>query len=87
MTTKTAIVRARVTPSVKLGAQKVLFKLGLSVSDAISLLLVQIDIKQSLPFAIEIPNKETRKVLDDCEKGIGLNKCKNIDDLFDQLGI
>jgi DNA-damage-inducible protein J len=87
MTTKTAVVRARVTPNVKLGAQKVLFKLGLSISDAISLLLVQIDIKQSLPFAIEMPNKKTREVLDECEKGIGLNKCKNVNDLFEQLGI
>jgi DNA-damage-inducible protein J len=87
MTTKTAIVRARVRPKVKAGAEKVLDKLGLSVSDAINLLLIQITIKKALPFGIEIPNAETRKVLDECEQGIGLNKCKDIDDFFNQLGI
>lgn len=33
------------------------------------------------------PNKKTRKVLDDCEKGIGLHKCKDINDFYKQLGI
>jgi DNA-damage-inducible protein J len=87
MTTKTSIVRARVTPNIKLGAQKVLCKLGLSVSDAINLLLIQIDMKKALPFAIEIPNKETRQVLAECEKKVGLSKCKNTNDFFNQLGI
>jgi addiction module antitoxin, RelB/DinJ family len=87
MTTKTEIVRARVTPSIKLGAQKVLFKLGLSVSDAINLLLVQIDMKKALPFAIEMPNEKTCKVLDECERGVGLKKCKDAKDFFNQLRI
>ena len=87
MKTKTAIVRARVTPSIKLGAQRVLCKLGLSVSDAINLLLIQIDMKKALPFIVEMPNKETRQVLDESKRGIGLNKCKNVDDFFNQLGI
>lgn len=87
MVTKTAIVRARVKPNTKAGAQKVLNKLGLSISDAINLLLVQIQIKQALPFDIEIPNAETRKILAECERGIGLNGCKDINDFYKQLGI
>jgi len=48
MTTKIAVVRARVIPNIKLGAQKVLCKLGLSISDAINLLLIQADMKKVL---------------------------------------
>jgi DNA-damage-inducible protein J len=87
MTTKTAIVRARVTPNVKLGAQKVLDKLGLSISDAINLLLVQIDMKKALPFSLEMPNQEKFQVLDKHEQETSSNKYKNADDFFDQLGI
>lgn len=86
-TTKTAIVRARVKPNIKAGAEKVLKKLGLSVSETINLLLVQIDLRKALPFDVEIPNEETRKVLDECERGIGLKKCKDINDFFNQMGI
>jgi antitoxin component of RelBE/YafQ-DinJ toxin-antitoxin module len=49
--------------------------------------LVQTDMKKGLPFVVEIPNKETCQVLNECEQGIGLNKCKNADDFFTQLGI
>jgi len=87
MATRTSIVRARVKPNIKIGAQKVLDRLGLSISDSINLLLVQIQIKQALPFDIEVPNATTRKTLDECEQNIGLNKCKNKSDFYKQLGI
>jgi DNA-damage-inducible protein J len=87
MTIKTAIVRARVTPSIKLGAQKVLDKLGLSISDAINLLLVQIDIKKALPFSLEMPNQEKFQVLGKYEQEVGSSRRKNADDFFEQLGI
>jgi len=87
MTAKTAIVRARVRPDIKAGAQNILDKLGLTISETINLLLVQIKMKKALPFSVQIPNEETRKVLEDSEKGIGLNKCKDVDDFYNQLGI
>ena len=34
-----------------------------------------------------IPNAETRKVIEEIEKGKGLKKSKSLDDLFDKLGI
>ena len=34
-----------------------------------------------------IPNEETKKAIEDSEKGIGLTYCKDIDDLFKKLGI
>jgi DNA-damage-inducible protein J len=87
MSVKTEVVRARVKPETKFGAQGVLDKLGLTISDAINLLLVQIKMKQALPFDVQIPNKETRRALEQSEKGIGLTSCKNVEDLYQQLGI
>ncbi len=87
MATKTEIVRARVNPRTKIGAERVLKPLGLTVSEAINLLLVQIQLRKALPFEISMPNKETKKTLEDADKGIGLVKCKDRDDLFKQLGI
>lgn len=35
----------------------------------------------------EIPNAETRKVLEETDDGIGLVECKNIEDLFNKIGL
>jgi len=87
MSIKTQVVRARVAPKTKADAERVLRKLGLTISEAINLLLVQIELKKELPFRVNIPNAETRKVLEETDKGIGLIKCKDADDFFGQLGI
>ena len=44
------VVRARIDRDVKAEAAKVLAEMGLSVSDAIRLLLVRVAVKQALPF-------------------------------------
>jgi DNA-damage-inducible protein J len=86
-TTRTAIVRARVRPKVKAGAQEILDDLGLSISEAINLLLVQITVQKALPFLVEMPNKKTRMLLDKCEQGKGMRKCKGLKDFYEQLGL
>ena len=35
----------------------------------------------------KMPNKKTRKVLDNADKNIGLIKYKSVDDMFKALGI
>jgi DNA-damage-inducible protein J len=87
MSVKTEVVRARVKLETKIGAQTVLDKLGLTISDAINLLLVQIKMQQALPFNIQIPNRATRKALKQSEKGKGLTVCKDTDELYQKLGI
>ena len=54
------VVRARIDGQVKERAAKVLADMGLSVSDAIRLLLVRVAAEQALPFDIKVPNAETR---------------------------
>ena len=49
---KTAILRARVDSGKKTAAEAVLAKLGLSMGDALNLLLSQICIQEAIPFPI-----------------------------------
>ncbi len=59
------VVRARIDPTLKKEATEALAKMGLSVSDAIRLLMIRIAAEKALPFEILIPNPETEMAM--CE--------------------
>jgi DNA-damage-inducible protein J len=61
--TKTETVRARVEPQLKREAESVLKDLGLSPAEAIRLFYKQVTLRHGLPFAVEIPNAETRDAM------------------------
>jgi DNA-damage-inducible protein J len=63
------VVRARIDGQVKEKAAKVLAEMGLSVSDAIRLLLVRVAAEKALPFEIKVPNAETRAAMGELERG------------------
>ena len=65
------VVRARIDGQVKEKAAKVLAEMGLSVSDAIRLLLVRVATEKALPFEIKVPNAETRAAMAELERGAG----------------
>ncbi len=65
------VVRARIDGQVKKKAAKVLADMGLSVSDAIRLLLVRVAAENALPFEIKVPNAETRAAMAELEQGAG----------------
>lgn len=65
------VVRARIDGQVKEKAAKVLADMGLSVSDAIRLLLVRVAAEKALPFEIKVPNAETRAAMAELERGAG----------------
>ena len=84
---KQTVVRARVEPELKANVERVLDQLGLSTSQAITLFLKQIELRQGLPFPVELPNRETLKTFRDTDKGKNLKRFNNADELFDDLGI
>ena len=65
------VVRARIDGQVKEKAAKVLADMGLSVSDAIRLLLVRVAAEKALPFEIKAPNAETRAAMAELEQEAG----------------
>ena len=84
---KSAMVRARIEPSLKKKAEQVLGKLGLSPTQAITLFYRQVEIRNGLPFDVVIPNATTRKTFEDTDAGRGLVVCEDAEDMFRKLGI
>ena len=81
-----AVVRARIDSQIKARATKALEAMGLSVSDAIRLLLVRVAEEKRLPFALRLPNATTAKAIDELESGKG-QRFDTKDALFQDLGI
>lgn len=84
---KETVVRARVEPELKENAERVLHRLGLNTSQAITLFLKQVELRQGLPFPVELPNDETLKTFRDTDQGKNLKQFKNAEELFEDLGI
>lgn len=84
---KTAMITARVEPSLKAEAEKVLSKLGISTTEAISLFLSQVRLRKGLPFDVKIPNKTTLKAMQDAEDDANITECRDAEDLFNKLGV
>jgi DNA-damage-inducible protein J len=62
---KTETIRARVKPELKRDAEAVLKKIGLTSSEAITLFLTQVKLNKGLPFPVRIPNKATRRAINE----------------------
>ncbi len=65
----TGMVHIRVDQKVKAKAAKTLAAMGLTVSDAVRLLLTRIASEQALPFEVRVPNRETAAALEAGERG------------------
>jgi DNA-damage-inducible protein J len=63
------LVQARIDNQVKKEAAAVLSQIGLTVSDAVRLLLTRIAHDKALPFDPLIPNTETIKAMKEAENG------------------
>jgi DNA-damage-inducible protein J len=63
------VVRARIDTGLKKEATAVLSAMGLSVSDAIRLMLVRVVSDKALPFDVRIPNAETQAAMRDIRQG------------------
>ena len=80
------VVRARIDSETKARAAEALQAMGLSVSDAIRLLLLRVADEERLPFAIQAPNATTVKAMEELDKG--KRKCfGSTEKLFQDLGI
>ena len=71
MGTADTYVRARIDKRTKALATDALEAMGLSVSDAIRLLMIRIAEENCLPFNVKVPNATTRKAIAELEAGKG----------------
>lgn len=61
----TTMIHVRLDDSLKKDASTALEAMGLSLSDAIRVFLTRVAADQKFPFALEVPNAETRKAMEE----------------------
>jgi DNA-damage-inducible protein J len=71
MSTADTYVRARIDTNTKQRAAEALEAMGLSISDAIRLLMQRIADERRLPFEVKVPNATTRTAMAELEAGKG----------------
>ena len=65
----TEMVHVRVDKRVKARAAKTLSAMGLSVSDAVRVLLTRVAAEKALPFEVKVPNAATAAAMREARKG------------------
>ena len=80
----TALVQARVDATIKAEAAAVLATIGLTVSDAVRLMLIRVAQEKALPFEPLIPNAATIAAMEEARAG-NLMSFTSIQALMDDL--
>ena len=84
MATADTYVRARIDTVTKERAADALEAMGLSISDAIRLLMLRVADEQKLPFEVRVPNARTRKAIAELESGKG-KRFRTVNALMEDL--
>jgi DNA-damage-inducible protein J len=78
------MVHVRIDKRTKARAAKALAAMGLSVSDAVRVLLTRVAAEKSLPFEVKAPNVTTVAAMQEARHG-GLTSFRNVSDLMADL--
>ena len=84
MTIADTYVRARIDMATKNRAADALEAMGLSISDAIRMLMFRIADEKQLPFSVKVPNAVTKKAIAELDSGKG-KRFKTSKDLMTDL--
>jgi DNA-damage-inducible protein J len=82
---KTAYITARIEPKLKAQAGRVLAKVGVSTTDAITMFMRQVVLHEGLPFEVRVPNAESRRAIEEMEdpaKRAKLKRYATTDEMF-----
>ena len=82
----TTMVHVRIDEKIKTRAAKNLAAMGMSVSDAVRIMLIRVAAEKALPFEVKAPNATTLKAMQAADKGKG-KKFTSVDEVFADLGI
>jgi len=78
------VVRSRIDSDVKNKAAAVLGSMGLTVSDAIRIVLTRVANEEAIPFDLK-PNKLTRTTMRKTARGKEVHRARNAADLYRKL--
>jgi DNA-damage-inducible protein J len=87
MMSSTTMVHVRVDEKIKVQATKALTAMGLSISDAVRVLLTRVAAEKRLPFDIKVLNAQTRAAMTEVDELLRSRRARftTADDLFDDL--
>ncbi|HEX4594300.1 MAG TPA: type II toxin-antitoxin system RelB/DinJ family antitoxin [Bryobacteraceae bacterium] len=80
------MVHIRIDQKTEQRAAKTLAAMGMSVFDAVRMLLLRVAAEQALPFVVKVPNATTVKAMRASARGKG-KRYKSANALFKDLGI
>ena len=80
----TTMVHVRISERTKVRAAKALAAMGLSVSDAVRVLLTRVAADKALPFNVQVPNAATAAAMEEARRG-GLKSVNTVPDLLADL--
>ncbi len=80
------MVHVRVDEKVKDKAAATLKKMGMSVSDAVRMMLVRVAAEEALPFEVRVPNATTVKAMQTADRKEG-KRFRSAEALLKDLGI
>jgi DNA-damage-inducible protein J len=81
-----SVVRSRIDTATKQRAAAALEAMGLTISDAIRLLLLRVADEKRLPFDVKVPNAKSRQAMQELAEGKG-KRSASAEALFKDLGI
>jgi DNA-damage-inducible protein J len=84
---KTATIRTRIEPRLKIEVEHILSQLGLTASETVQLLYRQIKLQRGLPFDVRIPNALTTRTLRASKAGKQVKRFGTKRELFADLGL
>ena len=84
--TSTTMVHVRVKQRLKRKAEKALQSMGLSVSDAVRILLTRVVAEQRFPLELEVPNARSKAAKRELEEGGG-KRHVSAEEMFKDLEI
>jgi antitoxin component of RelBE/YafQ-DinJ toxin-antitoxin module len=68
-------------------AEEILRGFGISADNAVTMLYEYVRDEHRLPTGFRVPNAETRRVIEETERGENLIVCASVEELFESLGI
>lgn len=83
----TTMIHVRVDEQIKAQATETLAAMGLSVSDAVRVFLMRVVADQQMPFALKVPNAETRAAMAEADEIARTRRARfdTASELFDDL--
>jgi len=82
----TTMVHVRVDEKIKQRAARTLAGMGISLSDAVRMLLVRVAAEKALPFEVKVPNAKTAMAMRAADRGKG-KRSPSAKALFKDSGI